>query len=135
MKDIYLKYKEIINYLVIGVLTTLVSLITYYILVKLFLDASNAIQLQIANILSWMCAVLFAYFANRKFVFESKNSHKLKEFTSFVTSRILTLLMDMLIMFIGVTVLKFNDKIIKLLVQVIVTIVNYILSKWFVFKK
>ena len=97
---IYKKYKEIINYLVVGVLTTIVSLVVYYGCVMTFLDPSNAIQLQIANILSWILAVTFAYFSNRKFVFESKNPNMLKEAISFVNARIVTLLMDMLCMFI-----------------------------------
>ena len=79
--------------------------------------------------------VTFAYFTNRKYVFESTNKNKLKEATSFVSSRITTLLLDMLIMWLGVTILKFNDKIVKLISQVLVVVGNYVLSKLFVFKK
>lgn len=132
---IYRKYEEIFRYLIVGVLTTIVSLGSYYICVLTFLDPNNPIELQIANILSWITCVTFAYFANRSFVFKSKNENKVKELASFYTSRITTLLMDAGIMFIFVTWLGFNDKIIKLLVQVIVTIANYIFSKIFVFKK
>ena len=131
----YRKYEEIINYLIAGVLTTIVSLCVYYLCVLTFLNPNNAAELQIANILSWICAVTFAYVINRKFVFKSKTNKKIKEATSFYTSRITTLLMDMLTMFILVSVLRINDKIAKLIVQVIVTIANYILSKLFVFKK
>ena len=132
---IYKKYKEIINYLVVGVLTTIVSLVVYYGCVMTFLDPSNAIQLQIANILSWILAVTFAYFSNRKFVFESKNPNMLKEAISFVNARIVTLLMDMLCMFILVTCMGRSDKIAKLVAQVVVTVANYIFSKLFVFQK
>ncbi len=132
---IYRKYEEIFRYLIVGVLTTIVSLGSYYICVLTFLDPNNPIELQIANILSWITCVTFAYFANRSFVFKSKNENKVKEIASFYTSRVTTLLMDAGIMFIFVTWLGFNDKIIKLLVQVIVTIANYIFSKIFVFKK
>ena len=107
--------QEIILYIVFGVLTTLVSLITYYICVGTFLNAENAIQLQIANIIAWIISVAFAYITNRKFVFESTNKNKLGEATKFVTSRIATLLMDMFIMFLGVTLLKLNDGIIKII--------------------
>lgn len=131
----YHRYDEIINYLIVGVLTTLVSLGTYYVCVLTFLDPNNAFELQIANIISWICCVTFAYFANRIFVFKSKNEKKLKEALGFYTSRIATLLMDMLIMFILVTLLHGNDKIAKLIVQVVVTVLNYVLSKIFVFKK
>ena len=82
-----------------------------------------------------MCAVVFAYFANRIFVFNSKNKHKVKEFLSFTSARVITLLMDMFIMFLCVSIFKMNDLVAKLIVQIIVTIANYILSKLFVFKK
>lgn len=135
VKELYVKYKEIINYLIVGVLTTVVSLATYYLCVFTFLNPENSVQLQIANILSWIVGVAFAYFTNRKYVFESKNQNKISEATKFVSSRITTLVLDMLIMWLGVTVLHFNDKLIKLISQVLVIVGNYILSKLFVFKK
>ena len=135
IKELYQKYKEIINYLIFGVLTTVVSLVTYYICVFTVLDPDNAIQLQSANVISWIISVAFAYITNRKFVFESNEENKIKEATKFVTSRIATLLMDMVIMCVGVTTLKFNDKIMKLVSQVVVIVMNYILSKLIVFKK
>lgn len=133
--NLYKKYKEIINYLIVGVLTTVISLLVYYICVYTFLNPNNKLELQIANVLSWIAGVTFAYFTNRKYVFESTNKNKLKEATSFVSSRITTLLLDMLIMWLGVTILKFNDKIVKLISQVLVVVGNYVLSKLFVFKK
>ncbi len=132
---LYKKYKEIINYLIVGVLTTVVSLGVYYVCVLTFLDPNQAIQLQAANVISWIAAVTFAYFTNRKFVFESKNPDMLKEASAFVGARVATLLMDMLCMFIMVTCMGLNDKIAKLVVQVIVTVANYIFSKIFVFRK
>lgn len=135
IKELYLKYKEIINYLIFGVLTTVVSLATYYICVYTFLNPNNSLQLQIANIISWIVGVAFAYITNRKFVFESKEQAKLQEAGKFVTSRIATLIADMLVMFIGVTVLTLNDKIVKLISQIIVIVANYLLSKIIVFKK
>ena len=135
IKDLYLKYKEIINYLIFGVLTTVVSLVTYYICVYTFINPEDAVQLQIANVISWIFGVAFAYVTNRRFVFESNEKNKLKEASKFVTSRIATLLMDMAIMFIGVTLLKFNDKIVKLVSQVVVIVANYLLSKIVVFNK
>lgn len=132
---LYKKYKEIINYLIVGVLTTVVSLGVYYVCVLTFLEPNQAIQLQAANVISWIAAVTFAYFTNRKFVFESKNPDMLKEASAFVGARVATLLMDMLCMFIMVTCMGLNDKIAKLVVQVIVTVANYIFSKIFVFRK
>ncbi len=137
IKDLLKKLlnKEVIMYLIFGVLTTVVALVVYYGLIYTILNPENAIQLQIANIISWVAGVAFAYVTNRKFVFESKEENKLKEISKFVTSRIGTLLLDMLVMFIGVTLLKQNDKIIKIVSQILVIIGNYILSKLFVFKK
>lgn len=135
VKTLYIKYKEIINYLIVGVLTTIVSLAVYYVSVYTFLNPENAIQLQIANILSWVAGVTFAYFTNRKFVFESKEKNKLAEASKFVLSRVITLIMDMIVMWLGVTILCLNDKIMKLISQVIITVSNYIFSKIFVFKK
>jgi len=139
IKELYIKYKEIINYLIFGVLTTLVNLITKYILLFTILDPTNGFQLQIAIIISWIVAVIFAYFTNRRFVFESKNENKLKEFISFVVARIATLLLEMFIMWFFVTLLKLNSDlyvvIFTLVAQVAVVIGNYIFSKLFVFKK
>ena len=135
IKELFYKYEEIISYLIVGGLTTMVSLITYYLLVYTILDPNIGIELQIANIVSWIFSVTFAYFTNRKYVFKSKNKISFKEGISFYISRIGTLFLDMLMMYVFVTVLGFNDKIIKFVVQIIVIILNYILSKFIVFKK
>lgn len=129
------KYEELIRYFIIGGLTTLIALIIYYLCVYTFLNPDVAIELQIANIISWIGALIFAFFTNRSFVFQSENKDIVKEAMSFTTSRLATLLIDMLLMFLLVTIFKFNDKIIKLFVQVIVIVLNYIFSKLFVFKK
>lgn len=129
------KYREVIMYLIFGVLTTVISLLVYYGLVYTVLNPEDAIQLQVANIISWVAGVTFAYFTNRKYVFESSNKNRLKEAGSFVLARVTTLVMDMAIMFLGVTILAFNDKIIKIISQVAVIVANYIFSKIFVFKK
>lgn len=131
----YAEYAEIIRYLIIGVLTTLVSLGTYYALVLTILNPDNAVELQIANIISWVVSVIFAYFTNRSFVFKVKDTHIFSEFFKFVASRVFTLLVDMAIMFIFVSLLHLDDKIIKLITQVVVIVLNYILSKFLVFIK
>lgn len=133
IKEYYLKYKEIINYLVFGGLTTLVNLLVYYLLSFTIFNTDNSIELQIVIIISWICAVVFAYFTNRKYVFESKNNSK-KEIIKFFLSRLGTLALEMLLMFIFVTKLHFSDKIMKVFVQVAVIILNYLLSKFIVFK-
>jgi len=137
--SLYHKYEEVINYLIVGVLTTIVSLGVKYLLLFTFLDASNAVELQIAVIISWVCAVAFAYVTNRIFVFKSKNKNYFKEISSFVSGRILTLLMEMAIMWFFVTLLKLNTDfwvvVFTMICQVLITVANYILSKLFVFKK
>ncbi len=129
------KYREIIMYLIFGVLTTLVSVVTRIVLFHTILSASSALEVQIATIISNIVGITFAYFTNRKYVFESTNKNKLKEAISFVGGRMSTLLMDMLIMFIGVTLLKGNETIVTLISQVLVIVANYLISKLFVFKK
>ena len=135
IKELYIKYKEIINYLIFGVLTTIVGLGVYYGLTLTVLDPNKALELQIANIISWIAAVTFAYFTNRKWVFENKEKANFKEASKFYLSRVSTLLIDMGLMFVFVTKMGVNDKIMKLVVQVVVTILNYIFSKFIVFRE
>lgn len=135
MQNFIKKYGEIIRYLIIGVLTTIISLVVYYSLTYTILNPNKALELQIANVISWIISVTFAYFTNRQFVFQKKDKYNLKEMISFYLSRIGTLLIDMFLMYLLVSIFKFNDKIIKVLVQVIVIILNYIFSKFIVFKK
>ncbi len=137
--EIYYKNPEIWNYLIVGGLTTVVSLGVKYGLLFTILDAKDAFELQVAVIVSWVAAVLFAYVTNRVFVFHSKSKAYLKELISFFAGRVLTLLMEMAIMFIFVTWLGLNSDmwvvVFTIIVQILVTIFNYILSKIFVFKK
>ena len=127
--NIYNKNKEIINYLIIGILTTIVSLASYYLLTFTILNPNNAFELQLANIISWILSVLFAYITNRKYVFSSTNKNIKKELSKFISSRFTTLLIDMGLMALLVTILNFNDKLVKLIVQIIVIVLNYIFSK------
>ena len=137
--NIYYKNPEIWNYLIVGVLTTVVSLAIKWGLLFTILDVKNGFQVQVAVITSWIGAVIFAYITNRIFVFKSKSKNYLKEISSFVLGRVATLLMEMFIMWFFVTLLKLNSDtwvlIFTLVCQVLVTIFNYILSKLFVFKK
>ncbi len=135
-KNLYNKHDEIINYLVVGVLTTVVSLVSFYI-VRLFIFTHNTqLHIQIANIISWILSVLFAFITNKKYVFKSskKGKDKLKEMIKFYLSRLTTLVIDMLTMWILTSIIHINDKIAKLIVQVILVILNYIFSKLFVFE-
>ena len=134
-REMLKKYREQISYLIVGGLTTAVSLLTYYVCTKTFLNPEIPLQLQAANVISWICAVAFAYVTNRRYVFRSRAENKVQEAAKFVLSRVTTLLMEMAIMWLGVTVLGVNDRIVKLVAQVIIILANYVLSKLLVFRK
>ena len=135
MKDFFIKHKEIVLYVFFGALTTLVNYAVYFALTVSFFKPDVPLLLQAANLLSWLSAVVFAYFTNRKYVFESKTSSKQREFFLFFLSRLSTLIIDAAIMGVFVSLLSFNDKIIKIFSQIAVIILNYVFSKLIVFKK
>lgn len=126
---LYNKYKEIINYLIFGVLTTIVSIVSYKIFTLI------GINYLISNVISWIISVTFAYITNRKYVFESNNNDQLKEMIKFFSSRVTSLLVETILMLILVDLIRINDFIAKIICQVVVIILNYILSKLVVFKK
>ncbi len=133
--EIYYKNPEIWNYLIVGLLTTVVSLVTYFIATRTILNPEKELELQIANIISWIFAVAFAYVTNRIFVFKSKNKNIFGELSKFIGSRIASLIMDMLIMLVIVSIMGLSDIVGKVFSQIVVTIANYILSKLLVFTK
>lgn len=137
--DIYKKNEEVINYLIIGGLTTLVNLIVKYALLFTILNPKDAFELQMAVIISWVAAVIFAYTTNRTIVFKSESENVIKEFLSFVFARIITLIMEMIIMWFFITLLKLNTNmwvaVITIFAQALVIILNYVFSKLFIFKK
>lgn len=128
--NLYKKYKEIINYLIFGVLTTLISIVTYAIFTKVF-----HIDYLISNVLSWIIAVLFAYITNKIYVFESKSKKNIKEITSFFFFRDVSLIIEMIILYIFVDILHIDDLVTKIIAQIIVIVSNYVFSKVFVFNK
>ena len=127
--------KETLLYIISGVASVVITLIIYYFCVFIFLDANDAFELQVANVLSWFVAVVFVYFTNRKYVFCSSNPKIIREMFGFLLSRLFTLLVDMAIMFVFVSLAHFDDKIFKIISQIIVIILNYIISKFLIFNK
>ena len=111
MKDkllrLYKKYEEVVNYLIVGVLTTIVSWAAAWVAEQL-LNADISWQNAIINTISWVAGVVFGYFTNRKYVFKSTNPQMLKEFISFASGRVSTLLLDVLIMFVTVNLLSMH---------------------------
>lgn len=135
LKELYQKYEEIIIYLIVGVMTTVVSWAAAWV-ATLFLDSSNDFQNFIINTFSWVVGVLFAYPLNRKWVFKSTNPRVLQEFLGFAGSRVSTLIMDVVIMWLTVNIIGMNYWIAKIFISaVIVTIANYVFSKLLIFKK
>ena len=133
IKELYNKYKEILMYLIFGVLTTVVNIVSYFLLARI-LHIDTVVSTVIALILS----ILFAYITNKLFVFESKtNTAKelLKEIISFFGCRAFTGILDVAFMYITVEVFNLNDMIMKIISNIVVIIVNYIFSKLIIFKK
>lgn len=128
----YKKYKEVLLYLFFGGLTTVISIGSYA-----FFDVSMHIDPMIANVFSWILAVLFAYVTNRIWVFNNVAEDLkgiIQEIISFFGGRVATLLMEEAILYVGIKLLGMNSILIKVLAQVLVVIANYIISKLFVFK-
>lgn len=130
MKELWNKYKEIILYGIFGILTTLVNIIVYYLCAKVM-----GIDVLISTIIAWILSVLFAFVTNRIYVFESKSKHIWKELYLFFSFRLLSGVIDVADMYLFVTLLHFDDMIIKIVSNVIVIILNYVFSKLFIFKK
>lgn len=126
---LYIKYKELINYVIVGVLTTVVSIGSYW-LFRFIIE--NYIVL---SVISWILSVTFAYFTNRAFVFESKEKDIIKEISKFVSCRLLTLGLEVVLMILFVSIMHINDMISKVILQFVVLVTNYILSKLIVFRK
>ena len=135
IKQLFIKYEEIIIYLIVGVLTTVVSWGAAWV-AKFFLDDTIVWQNGVINTISWVAGVLFAYPLNRKWVFKSTNPKVLSEFMGFAGSRVSTWIMDIVIMYVTVNVFHMKYWIAKICISaVVVTIANYIFSKLLVFKK
>ena len=137
--NIYYDNPEVWNYIIVGGLTTVIAIVSKLALLATCLNQKDGLELQIAEIISWVLAVAFAFFANRIFVFKSKGKNIFKELVSFTGGRVFTQLIQMGIMFIFVTLLKLNSNawvlIFTLICQVMQIVVNYFISKFIVFKK
>ncbi|MCC0655721.1 GtrA family protein [Clostridioides sp. ES-S-0123-01] len=125
------KHKETILYLFFGALTTFVNIVSY-----LFFTRVISFNFIIANTLAWILAVLFAYVTNKFFVFESMKTEMIflfKEFLSFISFRLFSGFIEMLIMYIMIDFLFVNDIIVKIITNIIVIILNYLFSKMIIF--
>ena len=137
IKELWIKYEEIIVYLIVGVLTTIVSFTAKFIANAILYDnAMNPTSTQnlVLSTINWVAGVTFAYFTNRRFVFKSHDP-MLKEAPKFVISRISTWILDIVVMQVLGNLLGINLVIATLISAVLVTIGNYVFSKLFVFNK
>lgn len=116
-------------YFIFGVLTTVVNFVVYLLFAR-FLNVNYLIS----NVLAWFFSVLFAYVTNRIWVFESKSSNILKEMSLFFGGRIFSGVVDTALMYLLIDILAVGDVISKIIIQVIVVILNYVISKIIVFK-
>ncbi len=146
IKTLFIKYKEIITYVIFGVLTTLVNFFAFWLFTKIFGEDLYLVN----NAIAWVVGVVFAYITNKLFVFESKSWDLkviTKEMTGFLGARIFSFLVEEGGMLLFISVLGFGEKIFelfgftitgqfiaKILLAVIVVILNYIFSKFFIFK-
>ena len=129
---LFAKYKQTILYLIFGVLTTIVNILTYA-----FCTRNLNIEFLISNWIAWIVAVLFAYITNKFFVFESKKINikfLIKELSSFVSCRLLSGIIEMILMYTMISLMSLNDFIVKIITNVVVVILNFIFSKLIIFK-
>ena len=133
IKRLLIKYKSFIFYAVFGVLTTVINIASYALCYK-YLGIPNVPS----NIIAWVLAVLFAFITNKLYVFDSKNmamSTLIPELIKFTAARLATGGIDLLIMFIGVDMMHGPEIVLKVASNIIVIILNYVLSKLIVFRK
>ena len=136
MGQLYKNHKEAVLYIVCGGFTTLISWASY----ALFVSAG--IELNISNILSWVCGVLFAFVVNKWIVFECKSVEKitiLKELGGFIGSRIATGILAFVLfpvlLYIGLdqSIMGFDGMVARIITSIIEIALNWVLSKYFVF--
>ena len=138
IKELCIKHREIIVYLIVGVMTTVFAWAIRF-LWNIVFYAGTAhplpIQTTILTIVEFIAGVSFAYPTNRKWVFRSTNPNILKEAAGFVSARLTTLAIQMLLNLVIINLLHVNFYIATVVIGIIVVILNYVFSKLLVFRK
>ncbi len=127
------KYRMLISYGIFGVLSTIINIAAYYLCYTM-----AGIPNVPSTIIAWVAAVIFAFLTNKVFVFESKSfSPEIfwREAVQFFGCRLLTGIMDVVIMFVAVDLMAWNSLVWKVISNVLVIILNYVASKLIIFKK
>ena len=139
LADIYVEHKEGMRYLVFGALSTIVNIVTaaltYYVI---FAKLPEEIKVNLSTIIAIIAAWIFAYVTNKLYVFDSKTNNSkelLKEIGSFVGCRLITAIIEVALMNVLVTIWNFNYMLMKILVNIVVIILNFVFSKLIIFKK
>lgn len=133
LKELMEKYWDVIPYMFFGVCTTLVNVVAYWICAH-----PLGLGTMASTIIAWIIAVLFAYITNRKWVFHSETrgaNEVSKEIASFFGCRLATGVVDWFCMFAFVELLNMNDVVVKVVANIIVIVLNYIASKFIIFRK
>lgn len=133
IKNLMTQYQDVILYIIFGVLTTVVNIIVFTLFYNFLHSGHN-----IAYVVAWFFAVLFAYLTNRTWVFHSTHTHRaaiVKEIWQFYVARLLTGVIGYFILIFGVDLLRQDANIWNIIQNVFVIIANYILSKLIIFKK
>lgn len=123
--------KQLILYGIFGILTTVIN-------IGAFLILSQFCYYLLANVLAWVLAVLFAFFTNKYFVFSSKSFHPsvcLREMWEFFLARLSTGVVDFTGMYLSISILRMDACMAKVSVNVLVIVLNYLLSKYWIFRK
>ena len=122
------QYKELLRYLIIGGLTTIISIISFHL-------SNQFLSWTISNLISWFVAVTFAYFTNKCYVFRSTDTFCVFEILSFFGMRLCSLAMDMALMVLFIQIFYLSNTLSKILVQFAIVVLNYFFSKFIIFKR
>lgn len=132
LKSLIIKHKFVLLYLIFGGLTTLINIASFTLLYKA--GVANVV----ANVIAWILAVVFAFFTNKIFVFQN-TTHSVKSFfaqlVKFFMGRISTGVLEIAAMYVLVDVLELNAFICKVICSATVIVLNFVISKFMVFKK
>lgn len=120
--------KEIISYIIFGILTTVVNIVCFKIGEPIFNN------LLITNVIAWFISVVFAYITNAKFVFIDSKDMSFKQFLTFTASRLATLVIETILLYVLLDLVHIDSLVSKIISNIIVIVLNFILSKLLVFK-
>lgn len=132
IRDFYYKHESVMLYLIVGAMTTAVSIITQYIPLLM------GFPTEVNTTVSWICAATFAFFTNKAWVFKNESrtrSDWIKQASAFYGARLTTYFLELAFMSFTVRALMQNEYVMKLIAQVFILIINYLFSKLVVFRK